>query len=541
MSIQEQGDSPKKRYGMVIDVNRCVGCHTCTISCKHANDTMPGVQWRSVLDVEKGEFPDVERFFLVVGCQHCAEPPCVPVCPSGATYQRDDGLIAMDYDLCIGCGYCAVACPYQARTLAHEMKFAFGKATVQEQHSAHPERIGVAQKCTFCIDRVDEANERGLTPGVDLEVTPVCSASCIAKAIRFGDFADPASEVSQLVAEHASFQLNDFLGTDPQIKYLYEVPNAIPGRTETAPTDDELRDLNNPLAGPLQEFWDYRAAMNFIMGGMGSGFIMLASLLALAGFVPLVTLGQAAPIGGVAIMIGLFFVLLEIGRKLRAFKVMRRPSTSWMTREVYVVIVLYPLLALIWWQPSRPAAAALALTAAVFLVCQARILYAGKGIPAWRAPLMPWMICVSGLSEGGGLALLASAVTGATINSGAIEVFAASAVIAMIVLWFAYIGTAKNNWIPSLARDVLKTLTPIYVGALGAALIALWLGGAQAGATLTAIAGVLLIAAGALWKLVVITRASYQQGFILPKVPQRGSGSYAAPHRPAGLSVRAPV
>jgi phenylacetyl-CoA:acceptor oxidoreductase subunit 1 len=523
---------------MVVDVNRCVGCHTCTISCKHANDTMPGVQWRSVLDVEKGEFPDVERFFLVVGCQHCAEPPCVPVCPTGATYQRDDGLVAMNYSDCIGCGYCAVACPYQARTLAHEMKFAFGEATVQEKHSAHPERIGVAQKCTFCIDRVDEANERGLTPGVDLEVTPVCSASCIAKAIRFGDFADPASEVSQLVSERASFQLNDFLGTDPQIKYLYEVPGAIPGRAEPAPGDEELRDPNNPLAGPLQKFWDYRAAMNFTMGGLGSGFITLVSLLALAGIVPIATAAQAAPIGGVAIAVGLFFVLLEIGRKMRAFKVLLRPHTSWMTREVYAVGVLYPALALVWWQPSKLAIAMLGLSAAAFLFCQARILYAAKGIPAWRAPLIPWMICVSGLNEGAGLVLLATAVTGAAVQSEAIAVIAGATALAMIVLWFAYTGAAKTNFIPPLARDVLKAIMPIYVAALAAAVLVL---GLVTGAAASGVAAALLMTAGALWKITVITRASHQQGFVLPKVPQRGSGSYAAPHRKNGLAVRAPV
>ena len=75
------------RWGMVIDVNRCVGCQTCTVACKHWNDTQPGVQWRSVIDVETGRYPNVERFFLVVGCQHCAVPPCVPVCPTGATHQ----------------------------------------------------------------------------------------------------------------------------------------------------------------------------------------------------------------------------------------------------------------------------------------------------------------------------------------------------------------------------------------------------------------------------------------------------------------------
>lgn len=539
MNIVEWADSPKKRYGMVVDVNRCVGCHTCTISCKHANDTMPDVQWRSVLDVEKGEYPNVERFFLVVGCQHCNEPPCVPVCPTGATYQRDDGLVVMDYDLCIGCGYCAVACPYQARTLAHEMKFYYGEATVQEAHAAHPERIGVAQKCTFCIDRVDEAEERGLTPGVDLEVTPACSASCIAKAIRFGDFADPSSEVSRLVAERASFQINDFLGTDPQIKYLYEVPDSIPGRAESEPADEELRDRNNPLAGPLQEFWDYRAAMNFIMGGMGSGFLAILSLLALLGILPLTTLSSVAPFGGIAIAIGLFFVFLEIGRKLRALNVMLRPGTSWMTREVYVVVVLFPALAWVWWAGGVVGAAVLALSGAAFLFCQARILHAGKGIPAWRAPLIPWMICVTGVCEGSGLALLLSHVTGLQSAAGILEVIAGITAMIMGGLWLAYVRSAKANRIPPLARDVLGAVTPVYISGQSAALIGIVLGHAIGSGIVNTAAAVLLVVCGALWKFTVITRASYQQGFVLPKVPQRGSGTFAAPHRKGMAKVPA--
>ena len=147
MSLTEANltSQPPKRYGMTVDVNRCVGCQTCTIACKHANDTPPGVQWRSVLDVEQGDYPDVQRFFLVVGCQHCADPPCVPVCPTGATAQRDDGLVTMDHDLCIGCAYCAVACPYQARTIVHEDTHYFGTKTRQEEQTAHPERIGTSR------------------------------------------------------------------------------------------------------------------------------------------------------------------------------------------------------------------------------------------------------------------------------------------------------------------------------------------------------------------------------------------------------------
>ena len=103
------------RWAMVADLRRCVGCQTCTAACKHANATPPGVQWRRVLDMEFGEYPDVQRAFVPVGCMHCDEPPCMDVCPTTATNKRADGIVTIDYDLCIGCAYCAVACPYQAR------------------------------------------------------------------------------------------------------------------------------------------------------------------------------------------------------------------------------------------------------------------------------------------------------------------------------------------------------------------------------------------------------------------------------------------
>ena len=266
-----------KRWGMTIDVNRCVGCQTCTIACKHANDTVPGVQWRKVLDVEVGQYPDVERLFLVTGCQHCAEPSCVPVCPTGATKQRDDGLVTMDYELCIGCASCAVACPYQARTIIHDEPTYFETATVQENKVAHNERIGVAQKCTFCIDRVDNGLAEGLLPGLDPLATPACASSCISQAIKFGDFNDPESHVSKLVAEQKFVEIHKELGNDPQIKYLIETPT-VPARlpNESDIDDEALCDLENPLVGKRQTFWDMRAAMNFILGGIGSGTIIIA-------------------------------------------------------------------------------------------------------------------------------------------------------------------------------------------------------------------------------------------------------------------------
>ena len=211
------------RYVMVADLRRCVGCQTCTAACKHTNATAPGVQWRKVLDMEVGEYPDVRRVFVPVGCQHCANPPCMHVCPSTATGKREDGLVTIDYDLCIGCGYCAVACPYQARYKVSEPAKAYGGK--QMDHEAAREdlkRIGVAQKCTFCSDRIDFGLENGLTPGVDPEATPACVNSCIANALIFGDAEDENSNVAKLLRGHKTFQMHEELGTDPGFYYLWE-------------------------------------------------------------------------------------------------------------------------------------------------------------------------------------------------------------------------------------------------------------------------------------------------------------------------------
>ena len=524
------------RYGMVVDLNRCVGCQTCTIACKHANDTPPGMQWRRVLDVERGTYPDVERLFLVTGCQHCAEPPCVPVCPTGATRQRADGLVTMDYDTCIGCGFCAVACPYQARTIAHDTDWYYGEPTAQEAHVAHDERVGVANKCTFCVERVDEAVALGLTPGVDLEYTPACAASCIAQALHFGDFADPESNVSLLASENASFQMHAELGTDPQIRYLYDVPNTTPGRAaEAADTADAaMSDPENPLVGERQTFWDARAAMNFTLGGLSGGMMAVAGLAAVFGMVGAAALVEAYVVAAALMALGLFFVFLEIGRKLRFLYVLLRPQSSWMTRETYAVGVLYPALAADFLWPHPVLHALVALAGAAFLYCQARILFAGKGVPAWRAPLLPWLIAVSGLLEGAGLlAFLMKAMGTGAVSGVAWAIVALS--VAAGILWHRYRKTAAAAGIGPLARAELDAVAPVVAifGHAAPALLCL-LGLAIAGpmsAWAIGLGGILAIAGGALWKFTVIVRACHQQGFAIPMMPTRGSGTRAAPGR----------
>ena len=522
---------------MVVDINRCVGCQTCTIACKHTNDTPPGVQWRRVLDVEQGEYPDVERLFLVVGCQHCAEPPCVPVCPTGATRQRADGLVTMDYDTCIGCGYCAVACPYQARTIVDDAEWYFDKPTRQDTQVHHADRIGVATKCTFCVERIDEAGERGLTPGVDLEVTPACATSCIAQAIRFGDFADPGSTVSQLVRDNKSFQMHAELGTDPQIKYLYEVPQSTPGRApEVADVGDAaMSDPENPLAGQRQTLWDARAAMNFTLGGMSSGLVVMAYLAHLFGGLAEPALLALYVAAGAGMAVGLFFVFLEISRKLRFLYVLLRPRSSWMTRETYFVALFYPALVadLLW--PQAALHVLIAAAALGFLWSQAMILYAGKGIPAWRAPLMPWMLKATGLFEGCGLLVLASALFPGDVDAGPAPA-AAGLVLALAnaALWHGYRTTAAAQGIGPLARRRLGAITPA-LHLIGHAVPGVLLGAAfiagLGGPVSLVLAGAGAVAGGVLWKFTVITGACHQQGFAIPMMPQRGSGTRAAPAR----------
>ena len=564
-----RGQGAPPRYGMVVDLNRCVGCQTCTIACKHHNDTPPGVQWRRVLDVEQGEYPNVERLFLVTGCQHCAEPPCVPVCPTGATRQRADGLVTMDYDTCIGCGYCAVACPYQARTIAHEREWYFGAPSRQEEQVFHEERVGVASKCTFCVDKIDEAaGSPGVVPGIDLEATPACAASCIAQALHFGDFADPESNVSRLAAENAHFQMHAELGTDPQIRYLYEVPETTPGRDPAEEGEEEggaadRSDPNDPLVGGRQTFWDVRAAMNFILGGMGSGLAVAACAVWALGGMPGAALPWFFAAAAVGMGVGLLFVFAEIGRRARFLYVLRRPQSSWMTRETYAVAVFYPAVAADLFWPSPALHVVVGAAAAAFLLCQGKILHAGKGVPAWRHPLTPWMLVASGVYEGAALAilgLLGIAVFGLAGGSG-FDVAAAAGTWAALVglacagvllsgvnaaLFRAYRRGAAKAGVGALSRRDLDAIAgrtwrlgrlapAVLFGAAGVMLLLLP-EAAGVGAPLALVAGAACaLWGGALWKHTLVTRACHQQGFALPRLPQRGSGSRAAPAR-FGLS-----
>ena len=525
------------RWGMVADLERCVGCQTCTAACRHSNATSPAVQWRKVLDIEAGSYPNVSRIFVPVGCQHCADPPCMHVCPSTATRQRADGIVTIDYDICIGCAYCEVACPYQARFLVKEPHYAYGPAMQNEVERAELERVGVAQKCTFCSDRIDFGLENDLTPGVDPRATPACVNACIADALHFGDLDDPDSNVSRLLKEQKSFRMHEELGTDPGFHYVYGKTNDAdtPADTAAAPVAAAGEIRSRGVEPTLQQHWDWKASGNFICGGMGSGLFVFAVLVGLR-------YREVLPLGWLALAImalGLAVLMLKIGKPLRALYVLRQPRRSWMAREAWIAAAMFPLAALALWFANSALLVVAAVLATGFLFCQAMILQAAKGIPAWRTTWVLPLILTTGFAEGGGL-LLAAVVQFPALTSLANAVAVAAAVLALLRAWVwrSYLTALAIEGAPTRALAVLDGYRPwMFFGGLALPLALIVVGLAlPAARPLLVLAGLAIMAAGAALKFILVTRASFNQGFALTHTPVRGSGHAGGAVKP-GWSI----
>lgn len=229
------------RYGMVIDLERCVGCRACMEACKVENNTPQGVFWMYVFRLEEGEYPNVRLQFLPRPCQHCDNPPCVKVCPVGARYKREDGIVATDWNRCIGCRYCEVSCPYgvnyfnykspkknmyldwsdkdlQATTNGDTPPY--DNPDLDRRYGPEQRRIaggghvkGVMEKCTFCVHRIEKGQ------------TTACAQACPVFAIQFGDLDDPNSIVSRLLRNRRSFRLEEEWHTHPRVHYLGTPPS----------------------------------------------------------------------------------------------------------------------------------------------------------------------------------------------------------------------------------------------------------------------------------------------------------------------------
>jgi Fe-S-cluster-containing dehydrogenase component len=217
------------KLGLAIDIDACVGCHACATACKEWNGTSlmaggapdydphgpqpAGVWFNRVRHFEAGDYPDNRTLNLPMSCMHCEQAECVTVCPTGASYKRaEDGIVLIDPEKCMGCNYCAWACPYGAREL--------------------DETEGVMRKCTLCVDRIYD------TALPQSERQPACVLACPSHARHFGDYDDPDSKVSTLARERQGQSLLESLGYKPVNQYLPPRPQAqVPAPRELPPAD----------------------------------------------------------------------------------------------------------------------------------------------------------------------------------------------------------------------------------------------------------------------------------------------------------------
>jgi len=196
---------------MLIDLRRCIGCEACSLVCEQKRGTRPPV--RRVMDCGLSGPPERIRNFLPLSCMNCNNPPCVEACPTGATYKTEDGIVDIRADLCLGCGYCVLACPYRARAIFYGTKNGASDAKLRE-------KTGTCIKCNFCMERVHSGLKIGLVPGTHPEATPLCVIACSAGALHFGDINDPASRISRLLKENKAVCLQEELGTLPSVFYI---------------------------------------------------------------------------------------------------------------------------------------------------------------------------------------------------------------------------------------------------------------------------------------------------------------------------------
>jgi len=399
------------RLGFVIDHNRCIGCHACTVACKEENGVPLGVFRTWVKYVEKGEFPNTRRHFAVLRCNHCDRAPCVTICPTVALFRRDNGIIDFDRERCIGCKACMQACPYDAIHLDPQ--------------------TNTAAKCHFCAHRVE----------VGLE--PACVIACPTQAILTGDLDDPRAPISRLIAREPVQVRKPEQGTQPKLFYLGADAAALtPGMaepqlqhmwSETTAEDQTLWRLlerrNGATTKPVDALartvydiphlrapWGWRVSAYLWTKGIAAGAMLLAAL------------GLAGPVGGVpAAVTALVFtaltgllLVLDLKRPERFFYIFTKAnSRSWLVRGAWVLnafgagIGLWLLGAVFGWSGFLNALRAVEVALSVAAAGYSAFLFGqAEGRDFWQSPLLFVHLVVSAAAAGAATLVLVALAGG---------------------------------------------------------------------------------------------------------------------------------
>jgi Fe-S-cluster-containing dehydrogenase component/formate-dependent nitrite reductase membrane component NrfD len=427
-------------YGFVIDNRKCIGCHACSTACKSENEVPLGVHRTWVKTVEHGKFPDVTRSFQVTRCNHCANPPCVRICPVTAMYQRDDGIVEFDPRICIGCKACMQACPYDAIHIDPETQ--------------------TAAKCHMCSHRVD------------LGLEPACVVVCPEHAIVFGDLDDPTSEISRVRSQHHGTVRKPEQGTAPKLFYVDGDAVVLHPTVMTAPpptfasadviseqgTHDErkaqkharsasgarirlpvLQGLPAPspiVVGRMAEQmvqtaynaqheipWHWPVPAYLVTKGIAAGIFLFLTLgvgLGLFAFD-----ATAMVVGGLVALIALVattgLLVLDLEKPARFLSIVRYPQwRSWLARGAFILIGLSTLGGLwwlaetaAWWglwsmpEGLRAVLGWLVVPLAIGTAVYTAFLFAqAEGRDLWQSPLLPFHLVVQSLFLGSGAMMI---------------------------------------------------------------------------------------------------------------------------------------
>lgn len=395
------------RYGFVIDHNRCIGCHACTVACKEEHDVPVGVFRTWVKYIEKGHFPASRRHFGVMRCNHCDAAPCVEICPTSALFYRPDRIVDFDNSRCIGCQSCMQACPYDALYI-------------------HPD-THTAAKCNFCAHRIE----------IGLE--PACVLVCPTRAISAGDLDDAESPVSRLLASEKAASRKPHKGTDPKLFYL-GIDGAFLQPSLMEPQPSHLFAAHNPAANqytieptasaePLssaqvvydvahRQAWDWMSALYLWTKSIAAGVLIIAILTLwssgseknrTAPFFAIMSPAIAVLFTGLTAI----FLIAHLKRPDRFYYILIKPNPrSWLVRGTWILMA-YGAVAALWMAlgvlriSSPPAIYALAIALALASAAYSAFLFGqAKGRDLWQSPLFIWILIAQTFVAGSAILLI---------------------------------------------------------------------------------------------------------------------------------------
>lgn len=476
------------RYGFVIDQNRCIGCHACTVACKEEHNVPLGVNRTWVKYIEKGRYPDTRRHFAVLRCNHCDDAPCIEICPTVALFRRHDGIVDFDHERCIGCKSCMQACPYDALYI-------------------DPDR-NTAAKCNFDASRVE------------MGYKPACEVVCPTQAILSGDLDDPNSAISRRIALDKVSVRKPEKGTKPKLFYVgvdgdllnptMMQPQSTHFWAEKQPGEDLYAMKNeNPSpanAGGAREVydvphvipWGKKIASYLWTKSIAAGVLLLSALMLGLDFEQdALLLNFLSPALSLIFLAATMLLLVfDLKRPGRFLYLLTKPNLrSWLTLGGYILMI-FGVLTSVWLVQVIVTGAVSTwvvwLTAlfAIASACYSAFLFAqARGRDFWQSPLLFWQLLVQAITAGAASLILLGSSLGISVPAffWLLNVLVIALCIELAMIW--------GELFLSHGGDEIKRATRLLTG--GALRKQFWM--VAIGAGIIAPIALILLAGGSLW------------------------------------------